>query len=463
MIKWAKHYNFTRELPEHGRIIEYVLDGGRMGGKSHHVAQWIIERVSTELNCNAVCCRANATDLSTGVRALIVKKIHELGLGWRFKIPDSDLTITDLYNGNKIYFRAYEKAITRTKGDEPQGNVGIIWVEEGNEGRSQIMLDSMLTTYYRHMINGSQIFFTFNPMPNPQHWSHDYYVKKRLSRDTAYVWCNWTHIARFLSKAVLRKIIDAKHTNEKFYRFWYQGEVVSFDGLIFPQWKREKHYVDEQFFKNSIRKGNVPRLLLFAVDGGTKQDMTAVAPLVYMRNNQLIMLDKYYHNPRKTQPLAPLKQATQIDRFVKDILARYHELKYCHTAFVFDNDSGSQEIMLQLRASYGYTVQAVSKKEVWNDIQKFQDLLDEDLFYLINTGGYKDYFLNETLTNDPFIDEIESFCYCPETNDIKKGQIEHLLKAVIYGVKSIYSDPRVRSLNNDFLKKIGLYSNNFNY
>ena len=258
-VKWAKHFDPIKSIPPPEQITEFLLDGGRIGGKSHHVAAEIVECVSTMPNFNAVCCRANATDLRGSVRSIVVKKIVENGLLWRFKIPDGDLTITDIYNGNKIYFRAYEKSITRTKGDEPQGNVGIVWVEESNEARDYLKLDAMITTYLRHMKNGGRIFYTYNPMPNPQHWSHDYYAKKLLGRSVERLWCNWRHIAKFLPKATLRKIIDAKNTNDKYYRFWYQGEVVSFEGLIFPQWDRQRHYVPSSFFKQEVSNGNIQK------------------------------------------------------------------------------------------------------------------------------------------------------------------------------------------------------------
>ena len=118
--------------------------------------------------------------------------------------------------------------------------------------------------------------------------------------------------------------------------------------------------------------------------------------------------------------------------------------------------------MLQLRSMYGYTCQAVRAKKVWQDIQRFQDLLDEGLFYCVS-GGYKDYYTREDLPNDPFLDEIENYVYDPVTNDIKDDQVDHILKAVIYAVKSMYVEPRMRTLNTDFMATLKFVNYNYNY
>jgi len=460
-LLWSAHYDVLLVPVPYGTIQEYLLDGGRVGGKTQHIAISLLDAVCDPNGGSVIAASANAVDLSGSVREVIVKKIREAGKLGEFIVPDGKLTITHIPTGHKIYFRAYEKSVTRTKGDEPEGDIAAVWVEEANEGRNPLYLDAMLTTYYRHMRKGGKIFFSYNPMPQPLHWSHEYFGKKRLTKNTIYLWCNWRHIARFLPKAMLQKIVEAKRTNEKYYRYWYQGEMVSFDGLIFPQWKRD-YYVSADYLKQAIESGNLPRFLLVGVDGGTKRDMTACAPCVFMRNHQFVLLGKYYHNPIKTMPLAPSRQAQYIHEFIEDLYRKYPEVASIPIAFVFDSDSGSQEIMLQLRSMYGYTCQAVRAKKVWQDIQRFQDLLDEGLFYCIS-GGYKDYYTREDLSNDPFLDEIENYVYDPVTNDIKDDQVDHILKAVIYAVKSMYVEPRMRTLNTEFMAALKFVNFNYNY
>ena len=179
-ILWAKHYDPLLDPVPEGKIIEYILDGGREGGKTQHISAAAIDMVRDLNGGSFIAARANAVDLAGSVRESIVKKIREGGLTHEVRIPDSKLTITHIPTGHKIYFRAYEKSITRTKGDEPSGAVVGVWIEEANEGRNPLMLDAMLTTYYRHMKHGGKIFFSYNPMPQPIHWSHEYFAKKKL-------------------------------------------------------------------------------------------------------------------------------------------------------------------------------------------------------------------------------------------------------------------------------------------
>ena len=53
--------------------------------------------------------------------------------------------------------------------------------------------------------------------------------------------------------------------------------------------------------------------------------------------------------------------------------------------------------------------------------------------------------------------------YDPVTNDIKDDQVDHILKAVIYTVKSLYCEPKMRTLNEDFLASINLINYNYKY
>jgi hypothetical protein len=192
--------------------------------------------------------------------------------------------------------------------------------------------------------------------------------------------------------------------------------------------------------------------LVIGVDGGTKNDMTAVNPTILLNNNMSILLDQYYHDPKKTIPLAPSQQSAYIYEFLQDLLNEYPEIRHVQKMFLFDSDSGSQELMLELRNNYNFSATTVKGKNVKDDNNLLRDILIRDLLLVVGKDNYKDYHSKKMEKGFPFRDEIMSYVYDNKTNDIKRDQKEHTLKSQIYVSKLLYSD-------NTFRYNLGLKPN----
>jgi PBSX family phage terminase large subunit len=431
---------------------------GRTTGKTYATADYIIARVANEAKCDAVVARAASESLRSTVYAVIQRRITDMGLEEFFEFSLRPMFIRNRITNNIIYFVGIDSAdVNRTKGFEPHKPVGIVWVEEANQMRSQEVLDSFLFTMYRFMKEDGKLIFTLNPEILLTHWSHDYFKQMKNSDDTEYIYTTYKDIWSTLNSYVRSRIENLKVTDENYYKYWFLGENVVFKGMVFPQFDPQKHVISKQLL-NQWLSGQFnlqPVYLMIGVDGATKNDITAVNPTILFNNNISVLIGQYYHDPKKDIPLAPSQQSAYIYQFLTDLYREYPDLRKVPLGFVFDSDSGSQELMLELRNNYNFNCVAVRKKDIKDDINMFRDILVRRIFYTVQIDEYKNYHRQTLEKGFPFKDEIMSYVYDSQTNDIKKDQVDHSLKSQIYVSKMLYSD-------NTFRYEVGLADPNKN-
>ena len=432
-----------------------VCRAGRTTGKSYAVSDYIISRVRHELNCDAVIARAASESLRGSVYQLLLKRIEALDITSEFDISLRPMLIKHKRTKNVIQFVGIDSAdINRSKGTEVSHDVGVVWVEEANQMRSAEVLDSFLFTMYRFMKDDGKIIFTFNPELIITHWSHSYFDTMVKSGEAELIYSTYLNIYKTLNDFVIKQIEDLKIKDPNYFKYWFLGERVVFKGMIFAQFKEDKHIIPKALV-NEWLTGNYgiqPMALVVGVDGGSKNDMTALNPTLLLNNNVSILLNQFYHDPKKTIPLAPSQQALYIRQFIEDVYKDYPGLRYVPLSFVFDSDSGSQQLMNELRLNQGYYCDTVKGKAVLEDINLFRDVLVSNIFFIVEQESYKNYYSQTIHPGMPFVDEVLSYVYDEKTNDVKKDQVDHSLKAQIYVSKTLYTD-------NSFRHELGIAIN----
>jgi phage terminase large subunit len=134
--------------------IRYIgIWGGRGSGKSHFLAELLIERCILE-KVDAVCVREVQKSLSKSVKKLLENKIIELGVGHLFEVQN-DKIITP--HGGMIIFTGMQNhtadSIKSLEGYD------VAWIEEA-QSLSQYSLDLLRPTIRKP---GSQIWASWNP------------------------------------------------------------------------------------------------------------------------------------------------------------------------------------------------------------------------------------------------------------------------------------------------------------
>ena len=141
-----------------GTSVRYrILRGGRGSGKSHAAAEYIIERMRAG-KTRVLCCREIQKSIRDSVKALLVKKINELGYGRTgdrsFEVLDTEIRCT--VNGSLATFVGLRSNIESVKSTE---DTDIAYVSEARTVSANSW--EVLIPTIRN--EGSEILVDYNP------------------------------------------------------------------------------------------------------------------------------------------------------------------------------------------------------------------------------------------------------------------------------------------------------------
>ena len=201
-----------------------VMHGGRGGGKSHGVAQWLILEALTAQH-RILCVREVQKSLAESSMQVIKDYIGRLGLGPYFEVLKSEIRCrttgsTFSFSGLKDHtadsIKSFEGA-TR------------VWVEEAHSVTAHswnILIPTIVRT------DGSEIIATFNPD------QEDDYVYQRFVKNTdpdAWVQeINWSE-NKWFNKAMNVERLKMKALNDDLYQHIWEGKCRSMAGLLFKR------------------------------------------------------------------------------------------------------------------------------------------------------------------------------------------------------------------------------------
>ncbi len=128
--------------------------GGRGSGKSHFMAEMLIEKAVMEHGLRAVCVREIQKSLKESAKRLLEDKIQALGVGKMFDVQ-SDCIKTP--GGGMIIFQGMQDHSAESV--KSLENFTVAWVEEA-QTLSERSLEMLRPTI---RAPGSELWFTFNP------------------------------------------------------------------------------------------------------------------------------------------------------------------------------------------------------------------------------------------------------------------------------------------------------------
>lgn len=424
-----------------GVINEYVLQSGRITGKTTTAADYCFFRFLTIPGANIVVTRAEQNDIRSTVYAAFEKIIFKLTNGkpkGLFKMNKSPFEIVNLVNGNRIIFLAINADVNRSKGLEiPIGYIDVVWHEECNENDGFVYIDSANKTFLRFFKKESKIIYAFNTEQIPAHWSNIKFKELIHSGKAIKVYGTWVDIAKLLDTATIQKILEDRANDLDYYRWQYLGHVVMMKGLVFRQFKRNKHIV--------LELGNIDVLqdsiasIILSIDGANKNDATACGALCVLNDGRILVLDSLYYDPLKEGQIDDVNLSKLICEWWTKFLFKYPRLKFKQTFGTVDNANWNLLQMLQGTSTLGYFdwIPATNKK-VLRDTKRLQNLFGQDIILL---------YCPADKSTDCWQgrDELESYVYDEKTGEIAKNQRDHFIDMLKYGTFA-YMHPNIYNI-----------------
>lgn len=205
------------------------LWGGRAGGKSHFMAELLIERHMLRPGCHSVCIREVQASLEQSVKRLLERKINSLGVGGYFQIQDTKIRTPG--GGLIIFIGMQNHTAESIKSLEGYHTA---WCEEA-QVLSQRSLDLLRPTIRE---DDAEIWFTWNPRyaEDPV----DRFLRENPPADAKVVKLNY-YDNPWLPDVMLQEIaIDKKRDIDKFRHVWLGEYWSQGSARVFKNWTIEE-------------------------------------------------------------------------------------------------------------------------------------------------------------------------------------------------------------------------------
>jgi len=210
--------------------------GGRGSGKSHFMAELLIEEHVLNPNQSSVCVREIQKSLNQSVKRLLEMKIQDLGVGEFFEVQDAVIKSTR-GNGRIIFQGMQNHTADSIKSLEGYDRA---WVEE-SQSLSQNSLDLLRPTIRKP---ASELWFTWNPR------HHTDPVDQLLRGDkppTDATVIRVNHQDNPWFPDVLRDemLYDRNRDPDKFLHVWEGDYIRNSQAAVFKNWTIEEFEADD--------------------------------------------------------------------------------------------------------------------------------------------------------------------------------------------------------------------------
>ena len=235
----------------------------------------------------------------------------------------------------------------------------------------------------------SRLIATANPA-EPSHYIKQFIDKEGLDTYSEHfsIYDN-----TFLDPIVI-KSMENQYRGTIFFDRYILGNWVRTEGLVYPLFKREKHFLTPDQFRQKYGSHRI-RYVIWGGDGANTNDATAIEPLAILDNGQGVVLEPFYHSPKINGQLSNEQLIPYIKRYLMDMQNRYHFQEMGVTHYM-PMDCGAADLVLSLAFNLPnyYNVQKYTKKDLLQTSDVVNNALGRDSIIVLDFGGYYNYIQN---------------------------------------------------------------------
>ena len=228
---------------------------------------------------------------------------------------------------------------------------------------------------------------------NPESPSH--FVKQFIDKPD--VGCYAEHFTLYDNPFLTPDFVSALENEYRgtiYFDKWVLGNWVKAEGLVFPLFKRESHYLTPQEYSARFGRNRL-KYVIFGCDGANTNDSTAVIPLAIMDNGQAVVLEMFYHNPKVNGQLSNEQLVPLIMRYLDD-LDREYKLKESGAEFYTAVDCAASDLYLSLAYHLPdwYNVRKFTKKDIMQTTDVVNNAFARGVLCILNFKGHFNYYRN---------------------------------------------------------------------
>jgi len=417
------------------KISEIVEPSGRCSAKttSNEIAA-ISFMMKSRLN-NIWYCRAETGDIRQTIFSSFISTVQLMEVERYFSWSLSPIQITCTLTGAICYFSGIngktDDDLTATKGFTPlTKTLAMCILDEADQVKHYNHITAWESTAARFLLPYGKMVYAYNPPMTRSHWSFKFFGDK-VTNGATKIFATWLDIKGILNSKVIEIIEKFKKDDPEYYRYWYLGEPVNFKGMVYPQFRREKHCVN--VYKLLAERPNDRVIeVIFGLDEGTVNDSTCVTVLAIFASGIAVVLDCLEIDPQKIGQQSPAQTSRLLVKFLTETLGKFAFLRYVPRRWIFECAEGGQMLRLQFNEDAGEDTYLVTNKSVMGDIKRVRSMLSENILF---------FHMDNNVTTEQLVKDIENYVFDEKTGDIKKQQRDDTIDSLEYATKLYYNMP----------------------
>ena len=379
-FEFPAFYKEVIELLQNNDSINSIdLFSGRNSGKSYNIYQFVVINTFAEKDNNVLILRASKTQIMKSVFTLMMNIIEGMGLSMFFKPKRKAMQIENLVSGSIIYFDGVDDDPEKIKGFTPRNNkISLVIFEEFTELTSEYPIGIAVETLVRFRgsdsNNGNIKFIKMgNPSRWNSHWSWNTIEIDRKNPKCKVFSPMWSDILGYLEIPTIEYIVNLELTNNRYYKWAYEGQRMSYEGLVYPMFD-ESCLVDIHDFDDKV-----PISIICGLDPASKRDKTSFVIGILFNTGELLFDDIWVYNPKEVDcgQLAPSEQGERIISFLNEWIFRPENARYRYLPKIIICDPASGGLDVEIRNNYGNYVEVLvaDKKDRLTDLARNQNAI----------------------------------------------------------------------------------------
>ena len=276
---------------------------------------------------------------------------------------------------------------------------------------------------------------------NPESPSH--FVKKHI--DNGAIDCYnepfTIYDNTFLSREFISNL-EEEYRGTIYFDRWILGKWVKTEGLVYPLFKREKHFLTPDEFAKRYGRHSI-HYVIWGGDGATTNDATTLQPLAIMDNGQAVRIEPFLHDPKVNGQLSNEQLMPYIRRYV-DELTRKYRLYENGVEMMMPVDCAAADLIITLSYNLrsNFNVYKYTKKDILRTTDTVNNALSRNAIVVLNFGGYFNYIKNQFVPgDDQLVTDLESMVWDKNGKDYDSSVPNDCADAFRYAVCSYYLNP----------------------
>ena len=276
---------------------------------------------------------------------------------------------------------------------------------------------------------------------NPESPSH--FVKKHIDKKGLDVYNEPFTIYdnTFLSPEFISNL-ENEYRGTIYFDRWILGKWVKTEGLVYPLFKREKHFLTPSEFSRQYGRHSI-RFVIWGGDGATTNDATAIIPVAIMDNGQGVVLEKFYHDPKVNGQLSNEQLVPFIREYFTEMTQKYRMLENGVQHYT-PIDCAASDLIITMAYSLPsmYNVQKYTQKDILRTTDVVNNAFGRNALCVLNFGGYYNYIKHRfEECDDQLVTDLENMVWDKNGREYDPSVPNDCADAFRYAVNAYYANP----------------------